>query len=306
MATRRTLLLLVDSPSYIRENCYQHQLYETLADSFSVRMCSLRELRYNPFIRAKKFDVVLSVLKQRTLARHIDEVAKFLNGEPVTIYDQDPWQAFMDDSPTKGCYGDFAGKLNLRAILLTTGWWTQFCRSRGLPTRFVRMGMLPRYCDAGPDWATRPIGLGFQGTIHSHRKLFFDALDGMGLKVEVLPSGSYAGYLKTLHDIRIYIHTEDAPWMVDGELIPRNSLWIKDVEVAARGCFAIRNWDEDFDAYDLAELPTVKAFHRVEEIPAIVDAINTMDAGQRQDMVTETVARIKARDDWQTVVQALD
>lgn len=304
--TNRKLLLLVDSVSYTRENCYQHQLLETLQTEFSVTILPLRQIVWNPFVSTRKFYLVLSVLKQRTLASNLDAVSKMLDGRPLSIYDQDPWQAYIDDSPTRGCYAEFQQKLNISALMLTTKWWSDYCTERGLPTRFVRMGMLPRYCDSGPIWEQRPIELGFQGTLHPHRKLFFDELASMGLMVTVLGSGSYTQYLETLHGIRIYIHTEDAPWLVDGKYIPRNSLWIKDVEVAARGCFAIRNWDEDCAAYGVDELPTISAFHKPSEVLQIVESIQAMPVDERQRLIEGTVETIRKRNDWRTVVDVLN
>ena len=305
IVTKRKLLLLVDSVAYIRENCYQHQLLETLQTEFAVTMLPLRQIVWNPFVRVRNYDLVLSVLKQRTLASNLDAVSKLLDGRPLAIYDQDPWQAYIDDSPTRGCYVEFQQKLNISALMLTTKWWTDYCAERGLPTKFVRMGMLPRYCDAGPAWVQRPIEVGFQGTLHPHRKIFFDELAAMGLKVTVLGSGGYSQYLETLHGIQIYIHTEDAPWLVDGQYIPRNSLWIKDVEVAARGCFAMRNWDEDCAAYGIDELPTISAFHKPSEVLQMVESIRAMPVDDRQHLIEETVATIRRRDDWRTVPDTL-
>lgn len=303
---KKNLLVLVDGVSYIGENCYQHQLMETLQTEFCVTMLPLRHILWNPFAGLRNYDLILSVLKQRTLACNIDSVRKMLNGRPLAIYDQDPWQAYIDDSPTRGCYAEFMQKLNVSVLMLTSKWWADYCAKRGLPARFVRMGMLPRYCDAGPGWEQRSKELGFQGTLHPHRKAFFDELAEIGLRVAVNGSGSYKQYLDSLHDIRIYIHTEDAPWLVDGQYIQRNSLWIKDVEVAARGCFAIRNWDEDCAAYGVDELPTISAFRKPSDVLQIVESIRAMTIGDRRNLIEETVDIIRLRDDWRTVTNTLN
>ncbi len=257
-------------------------------------------------MRAARYDLVLSVLKQRTLFRYLNEISRFLRGQPLSIYDQDPWQAYIDGSPTQGCYGEFARQLNISSFMLTSKWWSNFCADRGLPTCFVRMGMLPRYCQKGPKWESREIDCGFQGTLHPHRKQFFDELSASGLPVTVLPSGDYSSYLSALHNIKIYIHTEDAPWQVAGKMLPRNSLWIKDVEVAARGCFAIRNWDEDFDAYDIESIPTIAAFRKVSEVKNIVEEIWSLPEIERQDRVNNAVQTILERDDWRSIISALN
>ncbi|WP_227818024.1 hypothetical protein [Nitrogeniibacter aestuarii] len=303
---RLRLLAIVDSTEYVMSNCYQHQLMAALKTKFDLKICSVREFLLNPLIWPNSFDRVLLAMKQRTLLRQVDAVSKRLSGREVFVYDQDPWQAYIDDSASRGAYPVFADRLTIRAILMTTRWWTEFCVSKGVPARFVRMGMLPEYCVMGGAWADRRVALGFQGSLHPHRRKFFDELSALGLHVDVMGSRSYSDYLESLGDIQIYIHTEDDPWCVDGQMIPRNALWIKDVEVAARGCFAIRNWDVDADAYDIDEVPTIRHFKNVSEVPGIVSEIQSMDSHARDDAMCRSVEIVRQRDDWQTVVREIE
>lgn len=303
---KQTLLMLVDDRCYIRANCYQRQLAETLEQQYDVSMIGLKEIKYLPWRKPSKYDRVLSVLRQRTLADNLTNIQQYLEATSLFIYDQDPWQAYMDDSPWKGCYPRIMSALNVRGLLLTTQWWTDFVSKQGIPARFVRMGMLPRYCDAGPSWEQRQYPLGFQGTIHSHRKVFFDQLAEMGLHVDVLKSVPYEGYLENLHKMQIYIHTEDAPWQVDGKIIPRNALWIKDTEVAARGTFAIRDHEDESACYDIKELPTIYTYKNVSDIPSIIQEIRGMDPVKRNKCMRDAAQRMKERDDWMTVVRAME
>lgn len=302
---KQSLLLLVDSRSYIRENCYQSQLAETLESAFNVRMISLKEIKYLPWLRPKSYDVVLSVLKQRTLDDNLDAIARFLKDTPLYIYDQDVWQAYMDDSPWKGAYDRILKRLNVVSFLLTTQWWTEFVTKRGVPARFVRMGMLPRYCKVGRTWEARHHNLAFQGTLHPHRKKFYSELAGYGLNVEFLKSRPYAEFLTALHDMRIYIHTEDAPWCVDGQIIPRNALWIKDTEAAARGAFAIRDHEDEAYAYGIDELPTIYTYKSVADVPGIIRQIETMDPAERNQRMQQSAEKMRERNDWMTVVNAI-
>ena len=139
-------------------------------------MMSAREVRFAPLVRVAAYDRVLSVLRLRTLVRLAGSVARLLGDRPLYVYEQDVWQAFMDDSPYKGAYGQLAAQLNIAAFLVTSRWWHDFVVARGLRAKFVRMGMLPEYCDAGPAWEDRPIRLGFQGTLHPHRRAFYAQL----------------------------------------------------------------------------------------------------------------------------------
>lgn len=303
---KKTLLMLVDSRNYIRENCYQSQLAEVLESVYDVRMISMKEIKYLPWARPKSYDRVLSVLKLRTLDDNLDIVARFLKDTPLYIYEQDVWQAYMDDSPWKGAYDRILKKLNVVTFMLTTQWWTDFVKARGIPAKFVKMGMLQRYCDAGKKWEDRKYKVAFQGTLHPHRKKFFDELAGLGVEVEFLKSRPYGDFLETLHDIRIYIHTEDAPWCVDGQVIPRNALWIKDTEAAARGAFAIRDHEDEAYSYGIQDLPTIFTYKSVSDVPKIIAEIENMDAAERNGRMAQSARKMYERNDWMSVVKAME
>jgi len=85
----RRLLLLVDSRSYIRSNCYQHQLAETLARCYRVRMISAREIRFAPLVRLAAYDRVLSVLRLRTLVRLAGSLARMLGDRVLYVYEHE-------------------------------------------------------------------------------------------------------------------------------------------------------------------------------------------------------------------------
>jgi hypothetical protein len=111
--------------------------------------------------------------------------------------------------------------------------------------------------------------------------------------------------LSNLHDIRIYIHSEKTDWKINGESYQANSLWIKDVEVAARGCFAIRNSDEDEEAYDIKGIPSIFTFNHIKEIPGIINSIESLTHASKREMVNASVNTIRERNDWQTIADAL-
>lgn len=302
----KSLLLLVDDRGYIRSNCYQSQLAETLRENYRVRMLSLREIRTIPLVRVASYDRILSVLRLRSLSANLPAIARLLGGAPLHVYEQDVWQAFMDDSPWRGAYAEIAAKLNVSAFLVTSRWWCDFVAARGLPARFVRMGMLARHCNPGPDWDERPTLLGFQGTEHPHRRVFFNQIRSLGLTVDIFPSAPYEAYLEDLHRMRVFIHTENQPWQVDGKWLSRNALWIKETEVAARGTFSIRDYEDESAAYGIDELPTIFTFRNVEQIPNIVNRLETMPVRERRDRMVAAAETMRRRADWMTVVNAIE
>ncbi|MGE4338875.1 MAG: hypothetical protein AB7E55_23310 [Pigmentiphaga sp.] len=303
---KKRLIVLVDSPRYIRSNCYQSQLMATLKSFYRVEMISADRIAHRKEIAPRDGEKILSVLRLRTLQRLLPELGYLLGDIPIWVYEQDPWHAFMDESPHRGAYRQTAETLNVVSYLNTSLWWSEYIRGQGLPSVFVRMGMLPEFCDVGKVWEKRSIAIGFQGTIHPHRRKFFGALAAMGVSVTVLESASYKRYLKRLHDIQIYVHTENDPWVLQGVPTPRNALWIKDTEVAARGCFAIRNHEDEAEAYDISELPTIFTFREVAEVPDIIERIQSMPSAERAERMRTSVERMRQRNDWMTVVDAIE
>lgn len=299
------LLVIADSRRYIRNNCYLQQLYKTLRRQFDTKLVTMSGRGPAANLRLDRYDHVLSLLRLRSLDRHLDMLAPRLTGKQVFVYEQDPWEAYAESGHCKGAYERIDGALNVKAFLNTSRWWSEFITARGLPSRFVRMGMLPELCNVGRPWGDRKVALGFQGTLHPHRKLFFDDLAERGHPVTVLPSASYRNYLKALHNIRIYIHTEDAPWTIDGKVTPRNALWIKDTEAAARGCFSIRDYEDEAYAYGINEIPTIYTYREVAEVPDIIREIQTLSDDEKNRRMREATETLRRRDDWQTVVEAI-
>ncbi len=305
---RPRLLLIVDSERYIRANCYQSQLAETLEKEYSVEIVSIFQIKAGiAFLkRPRHFDRILSVLRMRTLSENLGLISAYVRDAPIFIYDQDVWQAYMDGSPWKGAYARIQARLNVEAFLVTSGWWCSFIKERGIRSNFVRMGMLPRLCAPGPNWDDRPYQLAFQGTIHPHRKVLIDWLDSKGMAVSVLPSAPYDQFLRNLHQMQIYVHSEDDPWIIDGKSYPRNALWIKDTEAAARGTFALRNFDEDMISYGTSELPTIFSYDGQTDVAEVVELIRSLSAREKLERSRESADRMRSRNDWMTVVNAIE
>ena len=211
----------------------------------------------------------------------------------------------MDSSPYKGTYEMVNQSLNVQAFLNTSRWWSRFVNDHDLPSSFVRMGMLPEYCVMGKQWQDRSINLGFQGSLHPHRKDFFDYLASQDCEVTFTPSVPYKKFLKRLNDMQIYIYNEDVPWTINGTLYARNAGWVKCVESAARGCFTIRDYEEESASFAIDEIPTIYTFKSRDEVPAILETINAMPLKEKNGRMQESVYLMKQRDDWMTVIHAM-
>ena len=168
--------------------------------------------------------------------------------------------------------------------------------------------MLPEYCASTPSYEDRTINVGFIGGLHPRRRKLFDALDDLGIPVNVMSGGlSYRDFLQSLSSIRIFVNNQDDEFTVNGKsLNMRDTMWVRDVEAAARGCFVIRNRGKEHDTY-LEGIQTVFQYESFEEIPSIISDIEKMDPAKRQSLVDNTVKFIQTADRWhETATQLVD
>lgn len=309
------ILTIVDSHKYARANCYIHQLLTTLerfADTTIIDKSEILLRSPRAMVKFSDFDRVLVCLKLRTLARSCaanNEFGHYLSGTPVFIYEQDPWESISDQGSYRGAYEIIASKLNVRSFLNTSKWWSDCINSRGLPSRFVNMWMLPEYCSSDPLWSERKIDVGFCGQLHPHRKELFERLRSVGIEVHHFPSGDYGHYLKCLSQTKIFVHSEQTGWSIDGKKLDGpNALWIKDVEAAARGCFTMRERDIEAISYHSWNIPTIRPFSSFEQL---VENIRRTLADWSQSPVTQNdetvraVNYIRSARGWQTVIDAM-
>ncbi len=296
-------LHLVDSLAYAEANCFQHQLMAALKEvGRQVDTVGLDDLR-----SADGYDRVICCLKQRTLCRQLDRVAAAIGRTPVVVYDQDPWEAFRDGSPFKGTYERAAARLNVLSFAVTTKRWADLVVERGLPSTFVRMWVQQRYVSGGPAYLDRPVEVGFVGALHPYRKQLFEQLEQMGTKVTVFTGSSlpYPQFMEALSRIRVFIHCEDAPVVVDGkEENLKDGLWIKDVEAAGRGCFSIRNAGAGQDTY-CTGIDTVLTYADAREVPELLRALTNMDPLERQATIDRSVGYIQWANRWHETALAL-
>lgn len=293
---------LVDDIGYTRSNCFAHQLYDRMQ-----KLPDVSTLGLESALRSDRPTAVICRLKQRTLHSNMERISGWLGEQPIVVFDQDPWHAYMDDSPYKGVYHRAAGSMNLRGVAVTSRAWADRITKDGLPGMFTSMWILPDYCESGLDYATRSVNVGFVGTLHPHRRRLFDALDDMHVQVNVQGGNNlpYDGYLRALDNIRIFIHSEDSPITVNGSLDNlKDALWIKDVEAAARGCFTIRNSGAGAGSY-YDGVETTRLYDSVDEIPAIIDAIERMEPVERQASIHRSVEFIRVSDRWRQTANRL-
>jgi hypothetical protein len=237
----------------------------------------------------------------------MESLARFLDGRQYVFYDQDPWHSYMDDSQYKGVYDRLVKQTNVRSIAVTTKWWTDFMNSRGIPSDFVKMWILPSLCVVKKPFDERTIDLGFIGGVHAHRKMLFDELARIGLPVTMVGGGfSYGLYLEKLNDIKTYIHSEDRQLMIDGKSYDAYAvgLWAREIEVCSQGCFCIRNNADGKDSY-LNNIETAFTYEYVTDIPDILQYISSLSTDERDAKIKRTVEYIRDIDEWTITAKRL-
>jgi len=293
----KRILQLVDTVDYVRGNCFQHQLAHSLGNVCELVQVELKQILWED--KAPEADGIVCCLKQRTVDKHLSSLKSWLNGQPIVIYDQDPWEAYKDDSPYKDAYHRSFMNLNVRSFALTTEWWVDFLQENGLPSMFVKMGVLPTYCNENKPYLERSSVAGFVGTVHPRRKELIDIVEKSGIHVAVgTNSLSYPLFLKEIGKIRCFIHNEDMEITVDGKKLNFNTgMWVKDIEAASQGCFSIRSAAQGSESY-LQGVPTVKLYEHIDQVPDIIRSIENMDPVERQDMINKSVQFIRSSDEW--------
>lgn len=240
----KKVIQLVDDITYVQGNCFQHQLLDGLRRACSLTTIGLREaLQMGALPDA---DIIISCLKLRTLDKKLQDVSRLLMGQRTVIYDQDPWESFKIDGACNGAYSRIVDSLHVGFFATTTYAWEVRLQRLGFPARYVRMGMLSRYCCPSPPWEKRDIDVGFVGQVHPYRARLFDGLQRAGVNVQIVHGGDYSTYLSVLSRIKVFVHREAGEYDVNGEGVQyAEGLWAKDVEAITRGCISVRNWHPD-------------------------------------------------------------
>lgn len=295
---------LVDSFSYATTNCFAYQITTYMNDVPNLKTIELSNIEN---VKNDNIEGIVCRCKQRSIVKYIEKISALADSTPVIIYDQDPWEAFIDESPYNGAYNDIFNALNVKTFAVPSKWWSDYILQRGLPSTFVRMWILPANCSERPNFIDRKTNVGFIGSVHKHRAKLFDQLLKLGIDVYVVGTNSYSypEYVKLLSNVKIYIRTEDSQKNVNGNVVNlQHGLWGRDIEVASRGCFSIRDRGLYSETY-IDGIETIFLYDDVKDIPMMIKQINDMDVVERQMMIDRSVERIRSLDYWRETVKIL-
>ena len=291
------LVQLVDTRAYAQSNCWQHQLLSCLRSQCDDHLIiEANSLSQHNFVMPKA-DVYLSTLKLRTLNRTRERIQRCLNDRLLYVYDQDPWENFIDQGSCHGTYEWFRENVNVGSFILTSRWWTDYVASLGFKTTFTQMWLDSSLCDYGITWQSRPVTVGFMGTLHPYRKRSIEELQKMNVEVKVFSSKGYGDYLKTVSQMKFFFHEEaQSSWTIRGVPVGQNALWAKEIEIAAQGCFPLRQYEPEAEAYFASQIPGIKTFQSINDVPGIIQqALNDPLANERS---RASVDFIKSHRGW--------
>jgi hypothetical protein len=241
------------------------------------------------------------------LHKYLDRLVPLLGNSRMIIYDQNPHHAFMDDSPYKGVYQRAFSLLNIENFAVSSKYWSEHVKLNGMPSKFVKMWILPEYCNVGIPYVDRKFSVGFVGSMHPYRKEMINFLQHQGIEVYVHSGNSlpYNEYMSMLSNIKIYVHNEHYTLSVEGKPFDLGAaLWQKDIEITSRGCFSVRNYSEGSETY-LLGVKTLHLYDKIEQIPEILKTIQQMDAKERQSCIESSVKFIRESNEWEKTARIL-
>lgn len=304
-------LIVVDSKKYAKSNCFISQLIDSLKEQahlsgkklFLIELSKLQKRQSKKVMNVGQNGTIL-ICRQRILNQFLKSHGSSnpLSGLPISIYEQDPWQAYIRGSQSLGFFEELGKKLNVQNIFITSRWWSEFVgRQEGLSTSFVHMWMSPKYCSEGVNIKQRHIKIGFKGTLHKHRLQFFANLSNLGVHVQIdTETLRYRDYLKWLSSVGIFAHDESKYFpTIFGDIPMSTGLWVKDIEVASRGCFTVRNaFESESDSYFIEKIPSIFLFQKVDEVPELIKQISEMSEDEVQKITQESVKYIEQANLW--------
>jgi hypothetical protein len=309
------VLILADSRKYIRNNCLQLQLHKSIKvhnKDFQVEYFYLNPKKLQNFQvfkqKSKSFKFVLSTLRQRVLFNNISLISRVIGDTPLKVYDQDPWQNYIDNSSTSGCYTLLQNNFQLLNLFITSNYWSNYINNKDkIPSIFVKMGMLPDLCTTGLTQSKRRKSVEFKGTLYPHRLEAFNTMlkNGQHIKInlEIL---KYPQYLEYLQNLAIFVHDESGHWICGGEKIPMGTgMWWKDIEVASQGCFSIRNYHEESKTYSIENIPLIKFYQNPSEVKNIVEEIFSLSEKEFNKIQSSSVQYIAKEDNWRETINQI-
>ena len=307
MKNKPRLLALIDSKEYTLNEIYQGQLYEELPKHVDLTIVCLDEIvNKTSSVDVKSFDGIYCSIRYRNTLKYVNEIQIFLKDTAVIVNDYDTWVNYIDGSPYKNTYKIVNDALNVKYWFTSANWWAEKLKSDGYPAIAMKLGMKPSLIENTKRFEDKSRLIEFRGSKHEPRVIGHNKLVNAGFKLPWLSSiKPYSAFLESINDLKIWAHNESEPILIDGVEHSFNALWPKAVEVLSRGCFVIRDTQEEATWYDMNKLPIVFLYDNVNNANKKLEEILSLSEDEKNNRIQETIIFLKKQDYWKAYSQRL-
>lgn len=108
-----------------------------------------------------------------------------------------------------------------------------------------------------------------------------------------------------LDHVGAFIHSDLANITINGENAS-HGLWIKAIEVAARGCFALRNVDLDLNNYQINSIPLIIPFEDRTDAALKIQEIRSLPARTKRELQVESIKTIEQEFTWRDIIEQIN
>jgi hypothetical protein len=300
----KKVIQIIDSYEYVNTNCFQHQLLKKVKNNFEHTLLQLHDLP----ISLPDDVTIFCTVKIRNVYKHIDKIANVLKHKNVLIYDQDPWESFIDTATYPNGYKNLINKLPHAEFINASKWWSKFVNDQGMKSHFCRMWVLPEYCTSGNAFENREQGLCFRGSVHQDRKYGIITMSNLGCPIRVIPGTSdYSAWLSWLQTQRAFFYDELPSWSINGIVGSKHIQKPKNVEIISQGCFIFHDatCKSEDESYELTNVPCDIVFESYEHCVELYNEFIKKPNGLMNEMINESVDKIKKIDGWNDVIKVI-
>jgi hypothetical protein len=289
------LTIIIDDFDYISSEPYQGQLHSRIIKEHECQYVTLQNL-LDSKVRPAHENIFIA-LKCRNTITHRHKISSWIDKRNCVIQDYDPWVFMEDNTPYSGGYEKIIDTIDNCSFAIPNNFWCKIVKETyGIKTIPFKLGMSPELC-AFNSWKNRNKSLEFKGSKYPVREKNFKKLQTYipvnWSQDKVYP---YQNFLNYLSDVKIWAHDESEKITSNNISYCRNWLWPKALEILSRGCFLIRDWQQEAEWYEIDKLPTSFLYNDIKNSKDKLEKIFSMKDDERDDRIHETVSWIKNQD----------
>jgi hypothetical protein len=297
------LTVLVDSKSYAFSEIYQQHLHKELIKNHQIQYVEISDLSTTRPLH----DNILVCTKFRTTLQISSQIKKWIDKRRVVVQDYDPWVFLEDNTVFSKGYEIISNSFINCSFAVPNRYWSEIIRKKtGREVHTFRLGVPPEQCDKN-QWENRKNRLEFRGSQYPTREKNYEKISRfIPINWDKKVIKPYSSFLDFLSNTRIWAQDESETVIVDGNHHCRNWLWPKSIEVISRGCFLIRDRQEEAEFYQVDSLPTVFLYNSVKETPDLLASIENMSNEERNERISHSANWVKQQDYYGQIARDIE